>query len=275
LLWVEREILPNLPAWCEQTLVALGIRYIVDFDDAVFHRYDLSRNPLKRLLANKIDQVMRGASIVICGNEYLAARARKAGAKHIEIIPTVIDTNRYKFAERGEQKPIVIGWIGTPVTAKYLQAPFPALRRLALEYPVQLRVVGARIETPGLDIDCRPWSEDSEALDLQGFAIGIMPLFDSPWERGKCGYKLIQYMASGLPVIASPVGANEQIVTHGLTGYHASTTDSWLWALRTLCSDAQLRKDIGSEGRRTVERTYSLQSTVPRLAQLIHEAARQ
>ena len=273
LLWIEKELFPSLPAWFEQALNALGIRYIVDYDDAIFHNYDLSRHPIERLLARKIDKVMRSASLVVCGNAYLAERARSAGARHVEIIPTVIDLERYGVNHPVARKKIVVGWIGLPSTVKYLELAAPALKALSAECPVQLRVIGADFASPGLNVDCRPWSEESEVGEIQDFDIGIMPLIDSPWERGKCGYKLIQYMACGKPVIASPVGANQEIVEHGVNGYLAKDSDGWLAALLALCMDASLRQRMGAQGRAAVEQKYCLQVTAPRLAKLFHEVA--
>lgn len=268
LLWIEKELFPNLPAWFEQALHALNVRYVVDYDDAIFHNYDLSSHPAKRLLIDKIDKVMRHSAMVVCGNAYLAERARSAGARHVEIIPTVIDLDRYEVGGPISRDHFVIGWIGSPSTAKYLDLVAPALKVLAAEFPLRLRVIGARFSWPGLDVDCRSWAEDSEAEEIQDFDIGIMPLIDSSWERGKCGYKLIQCMACGKPVIASPVGVNREIVVDGGNGYLASMDDEWIQAFRALFLDAQDRVAMGAQGRGFVEEKYCLQVTAPRLAQL-------
>lgn len=268
LLWIEKELFPNLPAWFEQALSALAIRYVVDYDDAIFHNYDLSPHPAKRLLIDKIDKVMRHSALVVCGNAYLAERAHSAGARHVEIIPTVIDLERYAVGGPLSRDYFIIGWIGSPSTAKYLDLVAPALKALAAEFPLRLRVIGAEFSWPGLDIDYRSWTEDSEVEEIQDFDIGIMPLIDSSWERGKCGYKLIQCMACGKPVIASPVGVNREIVVDGVNGYLASTVDEWIEAFRALFLDAQDRVAMGAQGRRFVEEKYCLQVTTPRLAQL-------
>ena len=272
LLWIEKEIFPNLPAWFEQALRVLGVRYVVDYDDAIFHNYDLSSNPLKRLLSNKIDKVMRGAVLVVCGNAYLAEKARQAGARRVEIVPTVIDLERYQVQDQKLGERVVVGWVGSPITAKYLEIVAPALREVAAEFPAQLRVIGAQVDLPGLDVDCRPWTEKAEVSEIKNFDIGIMPLVDSPWERGKCGYKLIQYMGCGVPGIASPVGVNRDIIEHDVNGYLATDTDGWLSAFRLLCTDAQLRRTIGMRGRRRVEQRFCLQITAPQLARLFYEA---
>ena len=236
LLWIEKELFPNLPAWFEQALSAFNIPYVVDYDDAIFHNYDLSKNPVKKLLSDKIDKVMRNSALVVCGNTYLAERAHSAGSRHVEIVPTVVDLDRYAVVESKIRPVLVVGWIGSPSTVKYLEAILPALKIAATDFPLQLRVIGAPYAAPGLDIDCRSWSEESEVSQIQDFDVGIMPLPDSPWERGKCGYKLIQYMACGRPMVASPVGVNREIVGHGNNGYLASTVDEWVQAFRVLYS---------------------------------------
>lgn len=273
LLWIEKELFPNLPAWFEQILHALGIRYVVDYDDAIFHNYDLNPHPVKKLLIKKIDKVMRSSAMVVCGNAYLAERAHSAGASHVEIIPTVIDLARYKVLSPVLREHIVVGWVGSPSTVKYLDLVAPVLKTLATEFRLQLRVIGAQFAWPGLDVDCRPWTEESEVSEIQDFDIGIMPLIDSPWERGKCGYKLIQYMACGKPVIASPVGVNQDVVVNGINGYLATTADDWLYAFRTLFSNKQSQLVMGAHGQRSVEEKYCLQVTAPRLAQLLHDVA--
>jgi glycosyltransferase involved in cell wall biosynthesis len=271
LLWIEKELFPNLPASFEQILAGLGIPYVVDYDDAIFDRYRLSPNPLKRLLAHKIEKVVRYASLVICGNSYLAEYAQRAGARRVEVLPTVVDLDRYSVSRSRGNARIVVVWIGTPNTARYLDIAMPALRLASKEYSLQLRVIGAQFRASGLDVECQEWSEKSEVSNIQGCAIGIMPLLDTPWERGKCGYKLIQYMACGLPVIASPVGVNSEIVMEDVNGFLPSTPQEWLSALRVLCGDEQQRMRMGMHGRRSVENNYCLQVTAPKLVQLLSE----
>ena len=273
LLWIEKELFPDLPGWFEYLLNVLGIRYVVDYDDAIFHNYDLSANPLRRMLGGKIDTLMRNASLVVCGNRYLAERAVAAAARRVEILPTVIDLTRYSVRQSACSEKLIIGWVGSAATVKYLDIAIPALRALSKEHPIQLRVIGAEFSAAGIDVDCRPWSEIEEVHQIQQFDIGIMPLADSPWERGKCGYKLIQYMACGVPVIASPVGVNEVIVENGASGYLVKDQDAWLDAFRCLASDSSSREILGSRGRQLVEERYCLQVIAPRLAKLLKEVS--
>jgi len=271
LLWIEKELFPWFPAWAEMILARLGIPYIVDYDDAIFHRYDAhSKMLIRKLLGNKIDAVMRHAALVIAGNEYLMERAKKAGAKRVEYLPTVVDLERYHINRQNDNKVFSIGWIGSPITAKYIYHISEALAEVCKDRKVRLILVGSgQISLDDLPIEIRSWSEETEVNDLQGFDVGIMPLPDSPWEQGKCGYKIIQYMACALPVVASPVGINKKLVQDGVNGFLASTKEEWIFALNTLKDNHSLREKIGLAGRNKVESEYCIQVTAPRLVSLL------
>ena len=272
LLWVEKELLPWVPAWLEFLLDTWKIPYAVDYDDAVFHRYDMHRALLVRsLLGHKIDRVMQHASLVIAGNEYLAERARRAGAPRVECLPSVVDVRQYSLTSSTDNSVFRIGWIGSPVTAPYLDLVREAIGKLSQETQVKLTLIGAGNIQPFAQTltEILPWSETVELEMSQKFDVGIMPLVDGPFERGKCGYKLIQYMASGLPVLASPVGVNQQIVEPGVNGYLAESSAGWLKALRELRDEKEKRILMGQAGRRKVEQLYNLQGTAPRLLELL------
>jgi glycosyltransferase involved in cell wall biosynthesis len=275
LIWLEKEALPWLPTWMEIARLE-GIPYVVDYDDAWFHRYE--NHWLSPLLGHKIDAVMRVAHTVVAGNDYLARRARQAGARHVEIVPTAIDLDRYRDlpVARGSEA-VTIGWIGIPLNAHYLTIIEPALRAVAADAPIKLHVVGAPVppELAGIPAESFAWSEDSEIARIAAFDIGIMPLHDTPWERGKCAYKLLQVMAAGKPVIASLVGANAQVVQHGVNGFLANTTEEWTQALRALAADPELRRRMGAQARRTVEDRYSAAIVGPRLAAILSRAAQE
>lgn len=268
LLWIEKEILPWLPVWAEHLLLS-KLPCIVDYDDAVFHRYEYHSNwMIRNLLGKKIDRVMRSSTLVIVGNDYLAGRARQAGAKWVETLPSVVDVERYsvKKAKPG----LNIGWIGSPATASFLNLLQLPLERAVRNSEVQLTLIGAGKTDllPGLNKTLLPWSEKTEISALQTFDVGIMPLPDGPFERGKCGYKLIQYMASGLPVIASPVGVNKEIVEQGKNGYLASTDYEWIEAIKQLSASIEKRQLMGLAGRKRAEENYNLHVTAPRLLKL-------
>jgi glycosyltransferase involved in cell wall biosynthesis len=274
LLWIESELFPYLPAWGEALLAASGIPYVVDYDDAIFHRYDLHPHGLVRaLLRGKVDAVMRRATLVLVGNEYLAERARRAGARRVECLPTVVDVGRYGTAAHNTKGMFTIGWIGAPVTAPYLTLVQSVLADVCQHGDVRVVIVGAQhVQLSGVPVETRTWSEETEVKEIQSFDVGIMPLPDEPWERGKCGYKIIQYMACGKPAVASPVGVNRHIIADGVDGFLVATPDQWSWALRTLRDDHGLRARMGKAAQRKVEKEYSLQVTAPRLAALLRSA---
>lgn len=266
LIWVEKELFPYMPAWVEVVLARAGLRYVVDYDDAIFHNYDLARNKwIRRLLGRKIDAVMRHAACVIAGNEYLADRARAAGAKRVVVIPTVVDHRRYNARQETGQS-LTVGWIGSPTTQKYVENLLPAFQAMAQQQAFRLLLVGATADIaarfPGIDVDVQPWSEDTEAGLIQDMDVGIMPLEDGPWEKGKCGYKLIQYMASSVPVVASPVGVNPSIVNGAECGFLASSLREWESSLSKLLLDNELRAKFGSNGMQTVRNGYSIESQI-------------
>jgi len=268
LLWIEKEVLPWLPAWAE-FLLSIRIPYVVDYDDAVFHRYEYHQSRIMRnLLGKKIDNVMQYATLVIAGNEYLAQRAQQAGTKWVEIIPSVVDVEQYPVKK--VKKGLNIGWIGSPATASFLNALSSILEKLVEYSDVRLTLIGAgKIDPlPGISKTLLPWNESTEVADLQTFDVGIMPLSDGPFERGKCGYKLIQYMASGLPVIASPVGVNKRIVEPGKNGYLASTDNEWFDALEQLKVSIEKRQQMGLAGRKKAKENYNVHVTAPRLIEL-------
>jgi hypothetical protein len=273
LVWLEKELLPYAPAALEWTLLA-GSAYVVDIDDAVFHTYDEHPSGLVRhLLGDKIDRIFRRSALVTAGCAYLEQRAHAAGAAWVEPFPTVVDLRTYAPDWTATHAGVTVGWIGTPATQSFLQPVAPVLAEV-LGSGGRLVTVGAKYPQPLFTThEQQGWSKDAEVRQLQQFDVGIMPLADAPFERGKCGYKLIQYMAVGLPVIASPVGANRDIVRHGENGFLADGPDEWRAALLRLRDDPELRRRMGRAGRARVEARYSLQVTAPRLCAWLGEIA--
>ena len=277
LLWLEKEALPWLPWGLERALLPRAAPLVVDYDDAVFHRYDLNQSAaVRHLLGRKLDRLMASASLVTAGNRYLADRATAAGAQWVEIVPTVVDLTAYtRRPEPFSENAVTIGWIGSPSTwTEYMAPMMPLLTPTAEAAGARIAAVGAgRAAAAHPLLDNLPWTEESEVARIHEMDIGIMPLTDTPWARGKCGYKLIQYMACGLPVIASPVGVNAEIVEHGVNGFLASSDAEWVEALQTLLCDPALRARMGEAGRLKVERDYSLQVWGPRVAQMLRDVA--
>jgi glycosyltransferase involved in cell wall biosynthesis len=274
-IWIEKEALQWFPLWLERALLR-GKPYVLDYDDAVFHHYDQHRNHwVRRLYGRRLDGLMARAALVVGGNRYLVERARAAGGRRVELIPTVIDLSRYgesagtPSTQCAMVVPPRIVWIGSPSTVRYLQMLRESLQTLAKRQLFILRVIGGGVvDIPGVLVECLPWSENTEVENISDCAVGIMPLLDTSWERGKCGYKLIQYMACGLPVVASSVGVNTEIVRQGENGFLADTPIEWCETLEKLLKEERLRHSMGAAGRQLVESTYCLQKTGPKMLEL-------
>lgn len=270
---IEKEIFPFLPALAEWMLKLLGIQYIVDYDDAIFHNYDQSANPIiKNFLGNKIANVMRFSGTVVAGNHYLADYAQQSGAPNIEIIPTVIDLNRYPMKEDQERSKFVVGWIGTKSTFEkhFLLCKSWIQKLQQIDPNIVFHIVGInQYDGFGKNVKFIPWSEKSEVAEILKMDVGIMPLQDSLWEKGKCAYKLIQYAACGIPGIASDVGMNREVTVHEETGLLISGPDEWMSAVLRMKNDHTLRKRMGLQARALVEEQYSLQVTAEKWVKLL------
>ena len=238
---------------------------ILDVDDAIFfHR----GGGFARKLAMLSDKV-------ICGNSYLAEWFGRCHS-NVEVLPTAVDTERFspEPAGRSPRRSIIIGWIGTSVNYKYLYAIQGALRNvLRSDSSLRLRVVGDRLpqfrQLPTCQVDFVPWSEALEVQAIRSMDIGIMPLDDTPWTRGKCSFKMLQYLAVGLPVVVSPVGMNAEILSMGELGLGATTEKQWVDGLKTLLESKTLRIRLGREGRRVVQSSFSVDVIAPRLARML------
>jgi hypothetical protein len=276
LLWVYADLFPYLPASVERLAVGNGKPIVYDLDDAFFHQYDDNPNPLARwILKDKFKALLSRASACTFGNSYLKEYAAPCcGNSHV--LPTVVDTSIYVPLRDRPPGPLVIGWIGSPTTWSGVRPFLPLLARLCAEYGVRVHAVGAGPSAeqdlfPGLELI--DWSEATEVAAIQHMDIGIMPLFDRPFERGKCGYNLIQYMACGLPVVASPVGVNREIVQDGANGFLATDESDWQTALACLIADPEMRSRFGKAGRSMAEADYSLEVQAPRLIEILKAAA--
>lgn len=267
------ELFPLMPAWVERSL--LRRPYVYDFDDAFYLKYRGGRlGRLQGVLGNKFDSVMQAAGAVTAGNQVLQGYALEHNPR-TTLLPTVVDTTRYVPVRRDRGRELVIGWIGSPSTAPYLSELVAPLSALGKEGPVRLVVIGGRAPViPDVMVEERDWSEVTEVSLINGFDIGVMPLPDDAWARGKCAFKLIQYMACGVPVIASPVGANVEVVGTDC-GLLAATEEQWLEALRTLRDQPARASEMGTAGRERVERNYSLRRNLPVLAEVIRATAGQ
>ena len=203
---------------------------------------------------------------------YVESYAERAGARDIVVVPSVVDPQRYPPRVERDDARMRIGWIGTPHTQRYLEDLAPQLARLQRGGDVDVQLVGASAAPTGVDAELVPWSEAGEGAAMARLDVGIMPLPDSPWERGKCGFKLVQYMAAGVPVVASPVGANCDIVEEGRNGFLAHAPSDWHRAF-DLLRDRALRRRLGARARDTVLERYSLDVAAPRIVFMLRRAA--
>ena len=272
IIWLQQEAFPWSPSWIETLLLKSKTPLVVDHDDAFFHRYDLSGSKLiRKLLGNKIDATMKISDVVIVGNEYLADRARKNKCKNIQILPTVIDINKYQLKEKDklENELFIIGWVGSPPNTKYVKNIENELAQFCFNNRSRLILIGSgQLDLKDVPYEVIEWNEKTEVNEIQKFDVGIMPLIDNPWERGKCGFKLIQYMACAIPVIASPVGINKEIVTDGVNGFLAYSNEDWIKYLNVLKNDIELRKQMGVNGLKLVKEKFTLQVNEKLLADI-------
>jgi glycosyltransferase involved in cell wall biosynthesis len=270
LVYLFREAALIGPAWFERKIARSGVPMVFDFDDAVFVAYRSPSNGYLSYLKfpGKTETIVRRSSHVMAGNAYLAEYSRKFNP-NVTVIPTTIDTNSYTPGSAGENEVLVIGWSGSFSTVQHLDTIRDALRGLADRHRFRLRVIGTpQYEIPGVEIDAMQWKADTEVDDLRAIDIGIMPLPNESWSKGKCGLKALQYMALGIPTVCSPVGVNTEIIRDNVNGMIADTADEWIEKLSQLIIDRDLRRRLGDAGRETVVEKYSALVTAPRVYEL-------
>lgn len=267
LVVVEQQYFPYLPGWVEAGLWIRRKPTILEFDDAIYLTFGHGRK-LRRLCGL--------ATLVIVGNRFLKAFA-EPHARRVAVIPTTVDVSRYRLAAPREDDVFRVAWIGLPYNLPYLELVSRPLVELARRgRRCELRIISSAAPRDtsafeGLDLVTRPWSLETETEELAACDLGIMPVPDDEWGRGKCGLKILQYMAAGLPVVASPVGVNADIVEDGVTGRLAATPEEWQDALKGLALAPDEARALGRAGRRRVEEFYSLE----RGAGLVAETYRQ
>jgi glycosyltransferase involved in cell wall biosynthesis len=248
---------------------------VYDLDDALFlgsaaavnRRFAWAKQEARRCVA-----CLRRARLVLAGNAFLAEHARRYAAR-VEIVPSCVAPEHQSLREHGDRELLTVGWMGSQSTSAYLAPVLPVLARLnAGGVRMRLVVVGAALGAREPWIEERAWSLQTQASDLASFDVGIMPLRDSPWARGKCGYKLLQYFAAGVPAIASPVGVNGALVGDD-RGLLADSASEWERALTQLAADAGERRQRGAAARAFVERDYSYARWAPELAAMLRSVA--
>jgi glycosyltransferase involved in cell wall biosynthesis len=272
LVFIQKEMFPHLIDAPEWWLARRGIRYAVDLDDAIHLMY-ANAGGWRRPLRDKLPRVLARASLVLAGNRYLE-RYASAFTDRVLYFPTVVDTDRFVPGPRHPARTPVVGWMGTPETARYLGQIAPALEQASVRAPLSLMVVGA--DAPRLSrmrVFAKPWSEAEEPADLQSMDIGVMPLADDEWSRGKCSLKLLQYMSTGIASVTSPLASAPEFVRDGENACFASTGDEWCDRIAELAASEAKRAWIGERARAEVEANYSLRRWGPRLADALEWGA--
>ena len=275
IVWLQQEALPWIPYFIETLLLKSSKKLVTDYDDAFFHRYDLHKNKIVRtILKNKIDSVMAVSDLILAGNDYLASRAALNNSfKRITIFPTVVDTAKYTIRKNvRKNKEFTIGWIGSPGTEKYLNVVSGVLNEIVKFGKIKISLIGAKnFKNDDGNINFIKWNEKTEVEEISKFDVGIMPLLDNPWERGKCGFKLIQYFACGIPVIGSPIGINNKIISHGQNGFLAKDITQWRQSLIYFINNRERAKEMGLKGRKLVEKKYSLKNNILDIKNLFND----
>ena len=281
LVLIEYELFPYFPAWFESLLHKRGIKYIVDYDDAIFHKYDMSNNKIIHgLLKNKIAKVMEYADHVIVCNAYLEAYAKKYN-EHTFRLPTVVILDKYKN-EMGtfqkKEKDFVIGWVGSRTTSMYILEILPAIKKFIEKYEnIRFDLVGfdrtllSDEDVIKYHLNIIDWTEEKEIENILNFDVGIMPLHDDPWSKGKCGFKLLQYMSCKKPVIASPVGMNCTLVQNDQNGFLVDTIDEWYNAFEILYLDENLRGKMAENNFLKIEIEYNNEKNCKKYVKLLQE----
>lgn len=277
LVYIMREAALLGPPLFEKLIHQQRVPIVFDFDDAVFVSYRSPSNGYLSYLkfASKTKTICRIASHVMAGNPYLADYARQVNDR-VTVIPTTIDTEKYLVPQPKESSgPPVIGWTGSYSTVQHLDTLRSALKKLAERESFQLRVIGTpSYQCPPIDVEATPWRADTELQDLSAIDIGVMPLPDDKWSKGKCGLKALQFMALGIPTICSPVGVNTDIIQDDQNGFLASTEDEWVDKLTRLLRSRELRQRLGQAGRATVEQKYSAIIQTPRVYEIFKSVLR-
>jgi len=277
LVFLYREAIPAGPPVVERSIAKRGVPIVYDFDDAIFLPNVSEANQRVSFLKRpeRIAELLRLSTRVVAGNEFLAVYARNHNER-VTVIPTAVDTDY--FVPRADAAPasrdLVVGWIGSPTTFQYLRELAPVLRGVAREHRFTLKVSGAGepVSFPGVTVDEPRWSLADEVSLFNTCDIGVYPLKDDDWARGKCGFKAIQCMACGVPVVAQAVGVNREIIRDGENGFLASTPAEWKEKLGRLLTDADLRARFARAGRQTIEERYSVRVVAPQLAAVMNDA---
>lgn len=269
---IEKELFPYAPAFFEKKHFLKAKKVLLDYDDAIFTKYQHHRNPIVRFgLGKKLDRLMSWSDGVIAGNRFLEEYAA-AHAPRTWLVPTSVEVDKYIPHDQDHEGLVSIGWIGTPITAKYLEVIRRPIERLARVVPLRFIVIGAPApDWHGVQAQSHEWSEEDEAKLIRWMDIGVMPLEDSPWERGKCGLKLLQYMAGNVVPVGSDVGANRDILKQGVDGFLCRTEDEWFETLKELADNPRRRIEVAAAASAKVREEYSTERAAEKLIAIFRE----
>jgi glycosyltransferase involved in cell wall biosynthesis len=276
MVYVFREAALLGPAFFERLICQTGVPMVFDFDDAIFVSYRSPSNGYLSYLkfAGKTKSICRMAAHVMVGNPYLAEYARQVN-DNVTVIPTTIDTSKYQPLPRRQSDVPVIGWTGSHSTVQHLDTLRGALQKLAKLQSFRLRVIGApHYKIEGVDVEAMHWKSSTEVEDLSYVDIGVMPLPNDAWSKGKCGAKALQFMGLGIPTICSPVGVNTDIIQDNQNGLLADTEDEWVEKMSQLLKSREMRERLGNAGRATVEEKYSATTQAPRVYEIFRSVLR-
>ena len=247
-------------------------RLVFDFDDAILFRSPRKARPESWTRARRFRAVVGAADLVIAGNDYLRELAQPF-ARRVTVLPTVIAPEKYEraAAARREAEAITVGWIGGRSALRYVLGIGEALERIGSIHPdARLKIVcDAFPKFENIRVEEKPWREADEAEDVASFDIAIAPAEDDPWSRGKCGLKVLQYLAASRPVVCSPIGVQRDMVRDGASGFWARTTDEWVRALSRLIASASGREKMGAAGKKILEERYTIEHNAPKFIEAV------
>jgi len=248
-------------------------KIVYDFDDSVMCRNSKANRPESKTRNRMFRNMINASDHVIAGNEFLKENTA-AFTDNITIIPSPIDMSLYRQKRYpGESNAVTLGWIGAHGSIHYLEKMKRIFETLGKKHSnLRLKIVcDIFFDCENMAVEKKAWSKEDEAEDLQSFDIGLMPLIDDPWSHGKCGLKILQCLAAGVPVVCSPYGINKEIVADGVHGFWAETPEEWIEKIEIMANDHDLRKRMGMEGRKKVIEHYSLEANAPRILKIFQQ----
>ena len=269
IIFVQRK---RLPRSVLLALKRLKKKIVYDFDDAVMFKNSLSKNPYSLRRTMSFKRMLRYTDFVVAGNEFLKQEAEKYHS-NVKVLATPVDAERYQERQVSVNDTVNLGWIGDHGSIHYMESYKDVWEAVGRKYKnVVLTIIcDTFIETRDISLRKIPWNYEGEIDDLKSLDIGLMPLFDDLWSKGKCGFKIIQYLGVGVPAVCTPVGINRDVIEDNVNGLWANTKDEWIEKLSVLVENASLREKMGKEGRRKIMDEYTVQVCAPKLIEWIKE----